>query len=34
VELPVRVDAGDPAKIAIDWGNAPQGPALGEIRPV
>jgi hypothetical protein len=34
VELPVRVDANDPAKIAIDWGNAPEGPPLGEIRPV
>jgi hypothetical protein len=34
VELPVRVDANDPAKIAIDWDNAPEGPSLGEIRPV
>ncbi|MGH2986612.1 MAG: hypothetical protein ACRDLO_07995 [Solirubrobacterales bacterium] len=34
VELPVRVDANDPAKIAIDWDNAPQGPSLGQIRPV
>lgn len=33
VELPVRVDANDPAKIAIDWDNAPQGPSLGQIRP-
>ena len=34
VELQVRIDPNDRAKIAIDWGNAPQGPALGEIRPV
>jgi hypothetical protein len=34
VELPVRVDADDPATIAIDWDNAPRGPSLGEIRPV
>jgi hypothetical protein len=33
VELPVRVAPDDPAKIAIDWDNAPQGPQLGEIRP-
>ncbi len=34
VELPVMIDPDDRAKLAIDWGNAPQGPALGEIRPV
>jgi hypothetical protein len=34
VELPVRVDANDPARIAIDWENAPRGPSLGQIRPV
>jgi hypothetical protein len=33
-ELPVRIDPDDPAKIAVDWGNAPQGPQLGQIRPV
>jgi len=33
VELPVRVDANDPAKVAIDWDSAPQGPSLGQIRP-
>ena len=33
VELPVMIDPDDPAKLAIDWGNAPEGPALGEIRP-
>lgn len=32
-ELPVRVDADDPAAIAIDWDNAPKKPAQGEIRP-
>jgi hypothetical protein len=34
VELPVRIDPNDPAKIAIDWDNAGQGPQLGQIRPV
>jgi hypothetical protein len=34
VELPVKIDAADPAKIAIDWDNAQSGPALGQIRPV
>jgi hypothetical protein len=33
-ELPVRIDANDPAKIAIDWDNVDQGPQLGQIRPV
>ncbi len=34
LELPVMIDPDDPAKLAIDWGRAPQGPALGQIRPV
>lgn len=34
VELPVRIDSNDPAKIAVDWDNANQGPQLGQIRPV
>jgi hypothetical protein len=34
VKLPVKVDANDPAKIAIDWNAAPQPAAPGEIRPV
>jgi hypothetical protein len=34
VELPVRIDPNDRAKIAIDWDNVPRGPAMGEIRPV
>jgi hypothetical protein len=34
VTLPVKVDPNDPAKIAIDWDAAPQGPAEGEVRPV
>jgi hypothetical protein len=34
VELPVRIDPDDPAKIAIDWDNAGRGPQLGQIRPV
>jgi hypothetical protein len=34
VTLPVKVDQGDPAKIAIDWDTAPKGPAAGEVRPV
>ncbi len=33
VSLPVKVDAEDRAKIAIDWDNAPRGPAAGEVRP-
>lgn len=33
VKLPVKVDANDQAKIAIDWQNADQGPARGEVRP-
>ena len=33
-ELPVRIDANDPAKIAVDWDNVDQGPQLGQIRPV
>jgi hypothetical protein len=33
VKLPVKVDAEDPAKIAIDWENADKGPQRGEIRP-
>jgi Short C-terminal domain len=34
VTLPVKVDANDPAKIAIDWESAQQAPARGEVRPV
>jgi hypothetical protein len=34
LELAVRIDPGDPAKIAIDWDAAQRGPGLGEIRPV
>jgi hypothetical protein len=34
VELSVRVDPDDRSKIAIEWDNAPEGPKLGEIRPV
>ena len=34
VELPVRIDPDDPAKIAIDWDNADKGPQPGQIRPV
>jgi hypothetical protein len=34
VELPVRIDPDDRAKLAIDWGNAPHGPALGQVRPL
>ena len=33
-ELTVRIDPDDPAKIAIDWSALPEGPPLGEIRPV
>ena len=34
LELPVRIDPDDRAKIAIDWDNVQRGPAMGEIRPV
>ena len=34
VELPVKIDPDDRAKLAIDWENAPRGPALGEVRPL
>ena len=34
VELPVKIDPYDRAKLAIDWENAPRGPALGEVRPL
>jgi hypothetical protein len=34
LELAVRIDPGDPAKIAIDWDAAQRGPGLGEIRPI
>jgi hypothetical protein len=34
VTLPVRVDANDQAKIAIDWDNVQRAPARGEVRPV
>ena len=34
VELPVRIDPNDRAKLAIDWGNAPRGPDLGQVRPL
>jgi hypothetical protein len=33
VQLPVKVDKSDPAKIAIDWNRAPGAPAEGQIRP-
>jgi hypothetical protein len=33
VKLPVKVDANDPAKIAIDWQAAGTAPARGEVRP-
>lgn len=33
VELPIRVDRDDPAKIAIDWSQAPTAPVPGQIRP-
>lgn len=32
--LPVKVDPGDPAKIAIDWDAMPKPPEPGVIRPV
>jgi hypothetical protein len=34
IELPVRIDPEDPAKIAVDWDNVSQDPQLGQIRPV
>jgi hypothetical protein len=34
VTLPIKVDANDPAKIAIDWDSAGSAPARGEVRPV
>jgi hypothetical protein len=34
LELEVRIDPGDPAKIAIDWDAAQRGPGLGKIRPI
>ncbi len=33
VELPIKVDRTDPARIAIDWDQADHAPARGEIRP-
>jgi hypothetical protein len=33
-ELTVRIDPENPARIAIDWNAAPQGPPLGEVRPL
>jgi hypothetical protein len=33
VRLPVRVDASDPSRLAIDWANVAAGPARGEVRP-
>ena len=32
VELPIKVDPNDPAKIAIDWDSAGRAPARGEVR--
>ena len=34
VELAVMIDPDDPAKIAIDWDKAPEGPPLGQVRPL
>jgi hypothetical protein len=34
LELPVKIDPDDAVKLAIDWDNASQGPAMGQIRPV
>jgi hypothetical protein len=34
VTLPIKVDPGDPAKIAIDWESAQRAPGRGEVRPV
>ena len=33
VTLPIKVDANDPSKIAIDWQSAQTAPARGEVRP-
>ena len=33
LRIPVKVDANDPAKLAIDWAGVAQGPARGEVRP-
>lgn len=33
VKLPVKVDANDQSKVAIDWQRAAQPPARGEVRP-
>ena len=33
VKLPIRVDAEDQTKIAIDWDSAGSAPARGEVRP-
>ncbi len=32
VKLPIKVDANDPAKIAIDWDSAGKAPERGEVR--
>ena len=32
--LPIKVDADDPSRIAIDWDSAQRAPARGEVRPV
>jgi hypothetical protein len=34
VTLPIKVDASDPAKIAIDWESAQRAPQRGEVRSV
>lgn len=34
VELAVMIDPNDPARIAIDWDNAPLGPQMGQVRPL
>lgn len=34
VTLPVKVDPGDPALIAIDWDNVATPPQRGHVRPV
>jgi hypothetical protein len=34
VTLPIRVDADDPSRIAIDWATAQRAQAGGGIRPV
>lgn len=33
-ELAVRIDPADRAKLVIDWDGSPQGPPLGEVRPL